>query len=84
MNTNRKYLFSQSVLRPASPCIIALILCVLVILPQSPEAAEQNTAYLPLQIVAPQTDSKFISQVDSSLASTLARNDILMIERQLA
>lgn len=84
MNTNRKYLFSQSVLQPATPCIIALIFCVLVLLPQSPEAAEQNTAYLPLQIVVPQTDKVFISQVDSGLASALARNDILMIERQLA
>ena len=45
-------------------------------------AADQNTAYLPLKIVAPQADTAFSTQVDQAMESILAKNELVMINRQ--
>lgn len=43
--------------------------------------AEQNTAYLPLHVIAPQVDKSFITQVDTAMESVLARHELIMEDR---
>ena len=43
--------------------------------------AEQNTAYLPLHVIAPQVDKAFITQVDTAMESVLARYELIMEDR---
>ena len=43
--------------------------------------AEQNTAYLPLHVIAPQVDKAFITQVDTAMESVLARYEMIMEDR---
>jgi len=48
------------------------------------QAVEQNTAYLPLQIIAQEVDSTLTQRVDEALTSVLQVNDFQMIDRARA
>jgi outer membrane protein insertion porin family len=50
----------------------------------SAAAIEQNTAFLPLRIIAPQADPTFAEQVDTSFATALAESNFEMVGRQAA
>jgi len=47
-------------------------------------AVDQNTAFLPLNVIAPQTDATFAAQVDDQLATALAGGNFTLIERDKA
>ncbi len=64
---------------------VALLLVIAVLCHHHPgHAAEQNTAFLPLHIVAPQVDEGFAARLDDELATALAANDVQMVERSEA
>jgi len=63
---------------------LTLIVCFSFFMTRPAMAAQQNTAYLPLQIVAPQSDATFAEQLDNAFAAALAENDSVMLDRQTA
>jgi outer membrane protein insertion porin family len=60
-------------------CLVAAVLTA-----SAARAVEQNTAYLPLQIIAPQVDDSLILKVDDSLTNVLLINDFQMLDRSQA
>jgi outer membrane protein insertion porin family len=63
----------------------AAFLFVIVLLGQHlATAAEQNTAFLPLHIIAPQIDAGFTARLDDELAAALGANGLQMIDRRQA
>lgn len=64
------------------PAALLFVIAVLCHLPGN--AAEQNTAFLPLHIVAPQVDEGFAARLDEELAAALAANDLQMVDRSQA
>ena len=46
--------------------------------------AEQNTTYLPLHVIAPQVDASFLAQVDTAMETTLAADELVMLDRPAA
>ncbi len=51
---------------------------------QPAPAAQQNTAFLPLRIIAPQVDTTFADQVDTAFSTALAEKDLTMVDRETA
>ena len=47
-------------------------------------AVDQNTAFLPFQIIAQSVDESLTAEVDDSLTSVLLRNNFLMLDRMQA
>ncbi|SHH73867.1 outer membrane protein assembly factor BamA [Desulfofustis glycolicus] len=64
------------------PVALLFVIAVLFHLPGN--AAEQNTAFLPLHIVAPQVDEGFAARLDDELAAALAANGLQMVDRSQA
>lgn len=60
------------------------LLCVFLLISKTAAAVEQNTAYLPLQIIAQQVDAAFIGKVDNSFSTTLMANDFQITDRASA
>ena len=58
-----------------------MIISLVTIIYQPVYGAEQNTAYLPLHVIAPQVDKSFIAQVDTAMESVLARHELVMEPR---
>jgi len=57
------------------------MISLMIIIYQPVYGAEQNTAYLPLHVIAPQVDKAFITQVDTAMESVLARHELIMEDR---
>ncbi len=79
----------NSLLPPALVRSIRLLLAALICLACSLQlpaamAADQNTAFLPLHIIAPHVDEGFMLRVDTELAMALATNGLDMVDRHTA
>jgi len=66
------------------PSAAAVWLLAALLITSSAQAVEQNTAYLPFQIIAQEVDSSLIQRVDESLTNVLLINDFQMIARDRA
>ncbi len=81
-NRNRHY--------PKRSCQLIKSICMsmmtglLIIIYQPACGAEQNTTYLPLQVIAPQVDESFLAQVDAAMEATLAADELIMVDRAAA
>ena len=84
MENNMKKVRLAQFIQTSNLHIVAAILCVIASLYQTADAAEQNTAYLPLQIIAPQPDKSFEAQVDSTMEAALSQHEVTMMSRQSA
>jgi outer membrane protein insertion porin family len=63
---------------------VALWLFAVLLIAPSARAVEQNTAYLPFQIIAQEINSSLTQRVDESLTNVLQVNDFQMIDRDRA
>jgi outer membrane protein insertion porin family len=84
MNTSMNYLRRAHHLHAVMMSILTLLVCFSFLTIRPASAAQQNTAYLPLQVIAPQSDATFAAQLDSAFAAALADNNFLMVDRQKA
>jgi len=66
------------------PSAAVVWLLAALLITSSAQAVEQNTAYLPFQIIAQEVDSSLIQRVDESLTNVLLINDFQMIARDRA
>lgn len=64
--------------------LMVLCLCFTVLLTKTAAAVDQNTAFLPLQIIAQQVDEGFVNRVDESFTAALAANNFTMVDRVAA
>ena len=84
MKNNKQKRNSSRSLQITGIYAVTAIFCLIAALCQTAVAADQSTAYLPLQIIAPQPDPSFTVQVDSSMEASLAKAELTMISRQSA
>ncbi len=64
--------------------LMVLCLCFSLFLVKTTAAVDQNTAFLPLQIVAQQVDQDLAERVDDSFSAALAANNFTMVDRETA
>lgn len=80
----------RNTLRPAHPLHAVMmsslffLICLSFAVAQPALAVQQNTAYLPLRIIAPQIDATFADQVDNAFSTALAEADLTMVARETA
>jgi len=83
-NARKTPLLHRSVLKRIDVSVIVIACCLIIILCNPVFGAQQKAAYLPLNIITPEAESSFVTQVDALLESALAEKDLVMIDRQQA
>ncbi len=81
MTINRNRQHPKRSYQQAKSICMAMIVSLVTIIGQTVYAAEQNTSYLPLKVIAPQVDESFLTQVDTAMESVLAKNELIMENR---